>query len=156
MAKWQSKNLILLTGAGFTKNFNGFLGKEMWSKIFNSSAIQSTPNIANLLRENFDYEDVYSRVLRGNGFSDSEKQTMQQVVEAVYKKLDDATRNWIFNNDNPTAFNIYGLNGDLMNLFQPANGQKRGFHFTLNQDLFMEREYRYRSPGAPFFPTGFL
>jgi hypothetical protein len=28
--------IVLFTGAGFTKNFGGFLAKEMWSKIFNN------------------------------------------------------------------------------------------------------------------------
>jgi len=34
---------ILFTGAGFTKNFGGLLAKEMWSKLFNNSKVQSYP-----------------------------------------------------------------------------------------------------------------
>jgi hypothetical protein len=31
----QSSENILLTGAGFTKNFGGLLASEMWAEIFN-------------------------------------------------------------------------------------------------------------------------
>ena len=31
---------ILMTGAGFTKNFGGFLANEMWAKIFNCHEVQ--------------------------------------------------------------------------------------------------------------------
>jgi len=31
---------ILLTGAGFTKNFGGFIASEMWAKIFNCRELQ--------------------------------------------------------------------------------------------------------------------
>lgn len=31
----KGNNLLLLTGAGFTKNFGGYLGEEMWAKVFN-------------------------------------------------------------------------------------------------------------------------
>jgi|SRR3989344_1362995 len=152
------KDLILLTGAGFTKNFNGFLGKDMWSMIFNDYRIQNCPKIKNLLLENFDFEAVYSEVVNGKGFDDNEKQIMKTVIEEVYKKLDDAVRGWVFNTENPTALNIYGL-GDLLNLFN-GNGEERGLFFTLNQDLLMERQKNYFAAGSPrfahdfYFPNG--
>ena len=45
----KSKELILLTGAGFTKNFGGFLANEMWSKIHNHPMVQSKPKLKQLL-----------------------------------------------------------------------------------------------------------
>ena len=60
-----TKNLILLTGAGFTHNFGGFLGREMWAKIFNNPLIQTRTRIRELLLEDFDFESVYSRISSG-------------------------------------------------------------------------------------------
>jgi len=36
---------VLLTGAGFTKNFGGPLAREIWSLIFNNPRIQQTPSL---------------------------------------------------------------------------------------------------------------
>ena len=49
MAPQISKN-ILLTGAGFTKNFGGFVATEMWEKIFNCSEVQDSPVLIDILR----------------------------------------------------------------------------------------------------------
>jgi hypothetical protein len=54
---------ILLTGAGFTKNFGGFLASEMWAQIFNSRQIRPHKELGKILRHDFDYESVYNRVL---------------------------------------------------------------------------------------------
>ena len=54
----KTKNLILLTGAGFTKNFGGFLASEMWSKIFNTPAIQANKKLRDLLEGNDDFEEI--------------------------------------------------------------------------------------------------
>lgn len=56
-------NPILLTGAGFTHNFGGFLANEMWALIFNSPDVQKRPSLASLLRKDFDYESVYQSVM---------------------------------------------------------------------------------------------
>jgi len=60
---FQSKGLVLLTGAGFTKNFGGFLAIEMWSKVFNHPEIQSSEKLKSLIQNNFNYENIYSDVL---------------------------------------------------------------------------------------------
>jgi len=41
----KTKGLILLTGAGFTKNFGGFLGSQMWDQIINDPEIQDNDNL---------------------------------------------------------------------------------------------------------------
>lgn len=45
---------ILLTGAGFTANFGGFLAREVWSKIFNNPKLNDAGNLKLELRKNFD------------------------------------------------------------------------------------------------------
>ncbi len=53
------KDLILLTGAGFTHNFGGFLAREMWSKIFNNPIVQASTEARKLLLDDFDFESIY-------------------------------------------------------------------------------------------------
>lgn len=146
----KSNQIVLLTGAGFTKNFGGFLGSEMWQKIFNNPSIQNQERIKGALlnQEDFDFESVYSQVLNGKNFRDEEKSLLKRAVEESYEALDAATRGWVFNSDNPSALNIYGL-GNFFNLFVGNSGQK-GFIFTLNQDIFVERRWGHRTPGAKF------
>ncbi|MGB8991030.1 MAG: SIR2 family protein [Desulfobaccales bacterium] len=128
---------ILFTGAGFTKNFGGFLAKEMWSKIFNE--IRSHHSLREeLLHNDFDYESIYHKVLNGE-FSIQEKEALTAAILKAYETLDDVVRNWIFREGAPYPVNIYGLN-DFIERF--AGGNKEfGFFFTLNQDLFIERHF---------------
>lgn len=141
----QSKNLMLLTGAGFTHNFGGFLACEMWSKIFNNLLVQANAEAHRLLLDDFDFESVYSaKMSRG----EETIKIIRKAVEAAYKDLDDTIKNWVFNRDNPTALNTYGL-GELLS-FISSRGSDKGWFFTLNQDLYMERKNNYRSPGASF------
>ena len=150
---FKTKNIILLTGAGFTNNFGGFLASEMWAKIFNNPLIQTKEKIRDLLLNNFDFESVYFEVTSKDIYSSGEKDALKQAVENAYKDLDNTIKDWVFNHDNPTALNIYGLGG-LLGLFS-GNGDEKGFFFTLNQDLFMERKNNYACPGVPRFPASF-
>jgi hypothetical protein len=143
-----TKNLMLLTGAGFTHNFGGFLAREMWSKIFNHPLVQSSPEVRELLLKDFDFESVYADVLTGTRYNDVAKAAIRQAVEGAYKDLDDTVKGWTFNHENPTALNIYGL-GELLS-FVSERGSEKGCFFTLNQDLLMERQRGFRSPGAAF------
>jgi len=139
------KNLILFTGAGFTKNFGGLLGSEMWSLIFNHPLIQNNQKLRDLLSSVSNYEWAYNIVLNDKGYGDEEKKIVKQVMEDAYKDLDDTLKKWNFNNDNPNSLNIYGLKGDFLTLFA-GSGQEQGFIFTLNQDIFMERQHFNYTP----------
>jgi hypothetical protein len=140
-----SKNLILLTGAGFTHNFGGFLAREMWSKIFNNPLVQANAEARNLLLDDFDFESVYSAKM---SHGEETIKIIRDAVEMAYKDLDDTVKKWVFNQANPTALNTYGLS-ELLSLISQG-GSEKGWFFTLNQDLYMERKHGYRSPGASF------
>lgn len=148
MIKFKSKNLVLLTGAGFTKNFGGFLGSEMWAQIFNDEEIQSHDSLRELLQEDYDFESVYSSVMNGS-LPEADKIVMRKVIERAYRNLDNAIKGWVFNHDSPYPVNWYGW-GKLTNLFVGL-GDEKGLFFTLNQDIFIERKSGHRPPGAPFF-----
>jgi len=150
----ETNDIFLLTGAGFTKNFGGFLATEMWSQIFNDSRIQNNEKLRSLLQNNFDFESVYSEVVDSSRYSEEEKNVVRESVQNAYKKLDDATRHWKFNSTSPHPVNIYGL-GDLFNKIWASSYSKPAIFFTLNQDLFVERRWGHPSPGAPRFKQEF-
>ena len=47
----QIREPVLLTGAGFTRNFGGFLTNQMWDKVFNHEQVQHYPFLVNLLKQ---------------------------------------------------------------------------------------------------------
>ena len=73
LGNFEINKFVLLTSAGFTYHFGGFLAKEMWALIFNNPDIGEHPQLKELLRNDFDYESIYYKVIEGNGFKDAEK-----------------------------------------------------------------------------------
>lgn len=136
----QIREPVLLTGAGFTRNFGGFLASQMWDKIFNHEQVQNYPFLVNLLKGNFDFESVYNEVMNGNGYASEVQAALNQAVNSAYAQLDDVTRNYWA----PSAYFVsqppvsrQGFN-ELLDLFG-SEGRSKGYIFTLNQDLFVER-----------------
>ena len=129
---------FLLTGAGFTKNFGGFLAKEMWAKIFNHHLVSEHQELRKLISTDYDYESIYHRVLSGE-YSIQEKDAISVAILAAYESLDDVVRNWTFRQGAPYPVNIYGVNGFIERF--AGRDKELGFFFTLNQDLFIERHF---------------
>lgn len=139
------KKTILLTGAGFTKNFGGFLGSEMWSKIFNNPKIDKLSEIKEMLHNDFNFENVYANVINSNNFAIDQRKLFQEIILESYKDMDDMVKNYTFTGRDP-----YGVNFSearkLLGSFA-GNGQEVGVHFTLNQDLFLERKVQRKALG---------
>jgi hypothetical protein len=155
---FKSNGVILLTGAGFSKNFGGILGRDMYYEIFNNSLIQESKSLRSLLQSDYDFESAYSEVVGTKGrYSPEDQDIMRRVVEEAYKSMDETLRDWVFTGNNPYPVNPYKLFGDLFTkiLAGNANTGTKGLFFTLNQDLFMERHYGYRWPGIPNFSQDF-
>lgn len=132
----QISNTILMTGAGFTKNFGGFLANEMWAKIFNYREMQVKPVLKNILLNNFNYESIYHTIFDGN-YSDDEKETINKAVLGAYEMLDDIAQNYIPATDSSKSAILYGVK-KIIDRLSWKQGQIN-FFFTLNQDLFVER-----------------
>jgi hypothetical protein len=128
---------ILFTGAGFTHNFGAPLAKGMWTLIFNHEEVQGQRRIKELMQSDYDFESIYDAVLNGN-FAADEKQAIMNAVKAAYEKLDAIIRNWSFKTNAPYPVNIYQVQ-NFIDLFSKRN--QKGFVFTINQDLFLERHY---------------
>lgn len=78
----ETNRQILLTGAGFTKNFGGFLASEMWAQIFNSHHIRPHKELGKILRHDFDYESVYNRVLGRGNYSEETRALEMALLDA--------------------------------------------------------------------------
>jgi len=135
------KKTILLTGAGFSKNFGGYLGREMWAKIFNNPELEKLPtSIKDKLRKNFDFESVYAEVLKDPDLEDIEKKNFENVVIASYDDMDKMLGQYTQTGDDPYQINFHEVS-KLLGLFAGTGGNGDiGVHFTLNQDLFMEKK----------------
>ncbi len=130
---------ILLTGAGFTQNFGGFLAQDMWALIFNHKEVGESANLRSLLRNDFDYESVYHQILYEGRFvkeedSVKEKTIIKRVIRESYNHLDRAI---------VEANHGGNYLPETKSFIENFSGLKEGggFFFTLNQDLFVERYF---------------
>ncbi len=81
-------NLFLLTGAGFSKNYNGFLAKEMISEITNDNGIVLNERLKRLRWSNGDYELIYQKVMNLSKYSDEDRNILNQAIKNIYQKQD--------------------------------------------------------------------
>jgi len=144
--KSKSKHIIL-TGAGFSKNFGGLLAKEMWYEIFNHKRIQAQLKIKELMMEDsdFDYEKIYTSIMEGS-YKNDVKEDIDYVLRSAYKNIDDTLREYSNGNPHPVELT------NLLELFYRLAGQNnKSFIFTLNQDMFFERLFSF-SVNKPCIP----
>ncbi len=156
--KIQSKKFTLITGAGFTKNFGGFLASEMWATIFNNPLVQSNEFLRYALLNDPDYESLYEKIWHQKVLIGEEEQKIAQKIltealSAAYEKLDQIIRRWKYTKDAPYPVNHYGLDEFINRFFtNPKSGD--GYIFTLNQDLFLERHFingsHFVTPGIKY------
>lgn len=128
-----SEDIILLTGAGFSKNFGGFLGAEMWVMVFNNPLIQAQERIRSLLLRDFDFESVYSEVISNNDYTADEKEAIKEAIEQVYQRLNNVLESTARTHE----VDLDKLRDFLVSLLFNDDSEN-GLFFTLNQDLFIE------------------
>jgi hypothetical protein len=143
MSSWNfdfaTRNVAVLTGAGFTKNLGGFLGTEMWAKIFNDPKIQNNSKLRQQMIDRLNFENAYEAVINDSELKEDEKELFYDSLIHAYESIDrilqESMGNW---------HNLYGLNlNGLCKFLESFSGDsdRKGFFFTLNQDLFIERYY---------------
>ena len=135
------KKQILLTGAGFSKPFGGYLASEMWAAIFNKVNTDRTHNVRTLLRGELNYEAAYDSVMSGP-FSAAEKEAFSIALVEAYGALDRSIQSRMGGSP-PLKHALRAF----ITQFKGEENQ-RGFIFTLNQDLLLERFFHYSD--APF------
>lgn len=146
---------MVLTGAGFTKNFGGYLSSEMWTQIFNHPSVQAHDNLRTLLLNDLNFENVYSVVMEDEEheqFSDEEQDALMTAIENAYRNLDQQISR--YNQESVGYFPQRNL-AKLVHHLSTYSGSERALWFTLNQDIFMERHFHWRATGAPAFQADF-
>jgi len=151
--KFPISKTVLLTGAGFSHNFGGFLSKNMWAEIHNRyqrySAGLKEDGLRRLLKDKFNYEEIYEEVITSNQFTSDEKRFFVESVLGAYESLDGVIAGFYTREKN------YKVNielNDVLGLLQRISGksEEKGFFFTLNQDLFVERYFDSIHPIPPY------
>lgn len=129
-------NVLLLTGAGFTANFGGFLAREMWSWIFNNPKLNNAGQLKHKLRKKFDFEEIYSDVFdERSDLPKHEIEIFKNVVNEAYLSMDEVIQSgWDSLPINP------GHVKDFLGRFVTPSGAC----FTLNQDVTMEKRFGWR------------
>lgn len=136
------KNTFLLTGAGFTANFGGFLSRDMWAKIYSNPKLSVAGTIKYKFKEkeNFDFEEIYSDVLdERNRIPEGEIKILQDVISETYmlmEKILDAK--WDSVKVDDTKLRTF-----LTKFIEGSDG-KAGACFTLNQDLLLEKRFGWK------------
>lgn len=150
---------VLLTGAGFTKPFGGFLADEMWAVILNQPEIRQYPDLRRRMLEELNYETLYDEVLTSDNYRtrDREKCAFRTAIRNAYQHMHEN----ICRDDVRHRSSASGACRSFVARFAGSAGEK-GFFFTLNHDLFMERFYpnekvesQVRIPGLPPKPKWF-
>ncbi|MCR4324928.1 MAG: SIR2 family protein [Candidatus Curtissbacteria bacterium] len=131
---------LLLTGAGYSANFGGFLGREMWSWIFNNSKLNNAGSLKRSLRNKFDFEAIYSEVFdERSNLPSHETEIFKEVVNEAYLAMDAVIQtgwdNLPIHHADATKF---------LGQFIESDG---GTCFTLNQDLAMEKRFGWNTFG---------
>jgi SIR2-like domain len=124
-------NFVLLTGAGFSKNWGGLVAREITNALM--SKLQNNPYLLHALnRANF--EDVLSQVQSeclNTRTAENERRldAMQQALEDVFGRMNAhiATVQFEFSNDIAHSIQKFLVRFDAI--------------FTLNQDLLIEAHY---------------
>lgn len=135
---------VLLTGAGFTANFGSPLAREIYEALFNNTQIQKNEILRSKLLEekniaNSDYENLYQDIIDDSSIDSRIKDLFSNSIWEVFSnKVDSHCRQPFFETD------VYGNNqkndiGEFLIKF--SNTSDKSIFFTLNQDLFIERNF---------------
>lgn len=129
------RKTILLTGAGFSESFGGYLSSQMWAAIFNQPEISEFPQLQQCFLGTVDFEAVYDAVLypgrRGKHFSNAAKSAFKDALLKTYLYMEGEIYRSRANAKLACEFFLKRFAG-------PRQGEY-GFIFTLNQDLLVER-----------------
>ena len=132
----KSSKLVLLTGAGFTKSFGGYLSSEMWAVILGQPEIQLNLRLRQLLLDNSSFESLYETVSLSLDYLPVEKAAFTAAVKRAYGQMHEVVcGHW--------QLKVNEACGVIISQFAPPSPTERGFFFTLNQDLVVE-QYYYR------------
>lgn len=134
----RNSKILLLTGAGFSKNFGGLLADEMWAMIFNHKEAQESAVIRNNMLSEFNYETVYQKIIDDNSVDEKEKAAIKKALLAAYEYQEN---NW----QNRDYFLF--MDDKILNHLGKFISDYVSMYFTLNHDLFLEKKMLHKFGG---------
>jgi hypothetical protein len=127
---------MILTGAGFSRPWGGYLAAELWSLIISEPSIRSRVELDRVLHDELNFEEVLARieVSETSDFNDDDRRVMRAAVTNAFELQEQQIKQ-------KGSF-LIGSNPDLERMLinftaRPTRGTT--CFFTLNQDLLMER-----------------
>ena len=131
-------NYVLLTGAGFTHNFGAPLASGMWAQIFSHPAVQASESVKRALLDNFDFESVYDSVTNDSSFDSDDRIALKTAILDSFAQLDATVRHYGWGGTSPILIKHVQ---QFLHDFAGESDDEIGYLFTLNQDLFVERQH---------------
>ena len=142
---------VLLTGAGFTNAVNAYLTMQIWEHAFNQPEVVQDDILRREMlnnRHDLNYEKLYD-ALRSKQGSGKSFQNYLIALDRVFCQIDDIIRVSVVGENRSHLVSLALLHEWLFR-FRGQNGAQ-GFIFTINHDLFLERQLGKRE-GVPRLP----
>jgi hypothetical protein len=125
------KDIVLLTGAGFTRNYGGFLSSDMWEQFFNNPKMPD--KLKSLMKKGskgnddfFNYEDIVQKVLVEDEYREH-RDVLKEIVAGTYDRQEDKIETYLIGRQ--------AMVGSLQEFIYT----NVSLFFTLNQDTFIEK-----------------
>jgi len=108
-------------------------------------AIKGIPRIKDLLAQEENFETAYTIVIDNPKFTPKEIEAFRVALEDTYTMMEEQICRC---HTQSTTMHLSRL-GPLVHTISKYSGSERAFWFTLNQDLFLERQKRWQAAGIP-------
>ncbi len=130
---------VLLTGAGFSRNWGGYTADELWLRILGDAHVQENEELRRLLIDKTSFETALAKARTGSVSSDA-AQKLEKATLRAFQSLDGQLLTAA--KSGPTWVDIYRVQKFLCRFFwhpQRKSPPDTGYIFTVNQDLWLER-----------------
>ena len=126
----------MLTGAGFSKPFGGYLSSQMWALILCQRQIRGSDRLRKAMLQNTNFEQVYQEVIVSPKYSREEKHEITEAIWNAYRQMNDE----MGAHDN--KLRAHAAVSRIVFRFANRHHSEPGLVFTLNQDLLIERFHK--------------
>jgi hypothetical protein len=147
---------VLLSGAGLSRNWGGYLVSEMWGAILSDPRVQAHPKLRDLLLREMNFETALAIVqTRHQTFDKSCQQAMDEAVRSAFR-LQDANNCHALTGPIPSSWTRFTESVVRLLVGKDQHAPDlTSFYFTLNQDILFERGFSPpiadppNTPGVP-------
>lgn len=121
-----SRSFVALTGAGFSRPYGGLLASEVWEVLVSHFAGGAYPELRLALLDTYDFEEVVARF-----WNTANRAVLMAWILDAFTQMDHAIR----------QNHSFGAGErDFLSKFKGSGPDNKGYIFTLNQDMLLERK----------------